>query len=60
MENEGTKLTIQSVENHDGVVVVKVSVPPKANKEEIYNEFIKNYENYNSMIKFFDLDVSPA
>ncbi|NEO92350.1 MAG: pentapeptide repeat-containing protein [Moorea sp. SIO3G5] len=45
VENEDTELAIQSIENKgDGVVVVKVSVPPDTNKEKIHSEFIQNYE----------------
>ncbi len=45
MENEDADLAIQSIENKgDGVVVVKVSVPPDANKEKIHSDFIPNYE----------------
>jgi uncharacterized protein YjbI with pentapeptide repeats len=45
VENEGTELTIQSIENKgDGVIVVKVSVPPDANKEHIHQNFTQSYE----------------
>lgn len=45
VENEGTELAIQSIENKgDGVVVVRVSVPPDTNKEKIHSEFTQNYE----------------
>ena len=45
VENEGTELTIQSIENKgDGVIVVKVSVPPDANKEHIHKNFTQSYE----------------
>ena len=45
VENEGTELTIQSIENKgDGVIVVKVSVPPDANKEHIHRNFTQSYE----------------
>jgi uncharacterized protein YjbI with pentapeptide repeats len=45
VENEGTELAIQSIENKgDGVVVVRVNVPPDANKEKIHSEFNQNYE----------------
>ncbi|NQE35553.1 hypothetical protein E5S67_03288 [Microcoleus sp. IPMA8] len=44
-ENEGTELAIQSIENKsDGVVVVRVSVPPDTNKEKIHSEFTQNYQ----------------
>ncbi|WP_424096855.1 pentapeptide repeat-containing protein [Moorena producens] len=45
VENEDTELAIQSIENKgDGVVVVKVSVPPDTNKEKIHSDFTQNYE----------------
>ncbi|MEG3955890.1 pentapeptide repeat-containing protein [Microcoleus sp. herbarium2] len=45
VENENTELTIQSIENKgDGVVVVRVNVPPDTNKEKIHREFTQNYE----------------
>ncbi|WP_341737611.1 pentapeptide repeat-containing protein [Microcoleus sp. CAWBG640] len=45
VENEDTELTIQSIENKgDGVVVVRVNVPPDSNKEKIHREFTKYYE----------------
>ncbi len=43
--NEDIELSIQSIENKgDGVVVVKVNVPPDANKAKIHSEFTENYE----------------
>jgi uncharacterized protein YjbI with pentapeptide repeats len=45
VENEGTELTIQSIENKgDGVVVVKVNVTADANKEKIHSDFTHNYQ----------------
>ncbi|BAZ29749.1 rfrA pentapeptide repeat-containing protein [Cylindrospermum sp. NIES-4074] len=45
VQNEGTELAIQSIENKDdGVVVVKVSVPANTNKEKIHNDFTQNYQ----------------
>ncbi|HAJ62849.1 MAG TPA: hypothetical protein DCP31_29465 [Cyanobacteria bacterium UBA8543] len=45
VENEGTDLAIQSIENKgDGVIVVKVSVPLDADKEKIHREFTPHYE----------------
>lgn len=45
VENEDTELTIQSIENKgDGVVVVRVSVPPDTNKAKIHSEFTQNYD----------------
>ncbi|MGA7934154.1 MAG: pentapeptide repeat-containing protein, partial [Kovacikia sp.] len=45
VENENTPLEIQSIENKgDGVVVVRVSVPPETNKEKIHSEFNQQYD----------------
>jgi uncharacterized protein YjbI with pentapeptide repeats len=45
VENNDTELVIQSIENKgDGVVVVKVSVPPETNKAKIHAQFIEVYE----------------
>jgi len=45
VENEDTPLEIQSIENKgDGVVVVRVNVPPDTNKEKIHREFNQQYE----------------
>ena len=45
VENDGTELTIQSIENKgDGVVVVKVQATPNADKEKIHSDFTRNYD----------------
>lgn len=45
VENEDTPLEIQGIENKgDGVVVVKVKVPPDTDKEKIHQDFTQNYE----------------
>ena len=45
VENEGTELAVQSIENKgDGCFVVKVNVPPDTNKEKIHREFTENSE----------------
>ena len=45
VENEGTELNIQSVENKgDRVVVVKVNVPPETDKAKIHGDFVQIYE----------------
>ena len=45
VENDGTELTIQSIENKgDGVVVVRVSVPETADKAKLHSEFNQNYD----------------
>ncbi len=52
VENEDTDLEIQSIENKgDGVVVVKVSVPPDANKEKIHSDFTQNYNFFLNAIE---------
>ena len=56
VENEGTELTIQSIENKgDGVIVVKVSVPPDANKEHIHKKFTQSY--YQAALKEKDAQI---
>lgn len=45
VENEDTPLEIQSIENKgDGVVVVRVSVPPDTDKTKIHGDFNQQYE----------------
>ncbi len=45
VESEGTEIAVQSIENKgDGVVVVRVNIPPNANKGKIHKEFTQNYE----------------
>lgn len=45
IENEGTRLSVRSVENKgDGVFVVRVDVPADVNKEKIHGEFIQHYQ----------------
>jgi uncharacterized protein YjbI with pentapeptide repeats len=45
LDNQGTELSIQSIENKgDGVVVVRVNAPPVADKAKLHSEFNKNYE----------------
>ncbi len=67
VENEDTELTIQSIENKgDGVVVVRVSVPPDTNKAKIHSEFTQNYdlalkaieEKYQSKIESKDEQIT--
>ena len=51
-ENEGKELTIQGIENKgEGVIVVKVSVPPDANKEDIHRSFTQSYELMAARLK---------
>lgn len=45
VENEGEDLAIQSIENKgDGTVIVRVSVSPTADKEDLHSSFIQGYE----------------
>jgi len=45
IDNEGIPLKIQGIEDKgDGVLVVRVSVPPETNKAKIHSEFMQNYE----------------
>lgn len=45
VENEGTELLIQAIENKgDGVVVVKVSVPHDADKVKIHQDLVQAYD----------------
>ncbi len=56
VKNEGTELTIQSLENKgDGVIVVKVSVAPDANKEHIHENFTQSY--YQAQLKAKDARI---
>ncbi len=42
---EDTELNIQNIENKgDGVVIVKIAVPPTANKENIHTDFTQSYD----------------
>jgi len=45
VENEGTPLAIRSIENKgEGVVLIRVAVPPDADKGKIHNDFLQGYE----------------
>ena len=66
IENEDLDLTIQSIENKgDGVIVIKVNVPPDANKEKIHSTFKQNYqhqlqeveEKYKAMLAVKDEEI---
>jgi uncharacterized protein YjbI with pentapeptide repeats len=44
LDNQGTELSIQSIENKgDGVVIVRVHVPPEADKAKLHGEFNQTY-----------------
>jgi hypothetical protein len=50
--NEDTPINVQAIEDKgDGVFVVKVHVPPEANKEKIHQELIQKYELQLSEVK---------
>ncbi len=45
VENEDISMKIKSIENRsDGVVVIKIDVPPQTNKEKIHREFMQFYD----------------
>ncbi|MEA5502719.1 pentapeptide repeat-containing protein [Halotia wernerae UHCC 0503] len=44
VENENTELAIQSIENKDGVFVIRIKVPVDADKEKIHSDCTKNYQ----------------
>jgi uncharacterized protein YjbI with pentapeptide repeats len=52
VDNDGTELTIQSIENKgDGVIVVRVDVPPNTDKEKIHSEFKQTYEETRQQLE---------
>ena len=52
VENEGTELSIQGIDNKgDGVMVVRVNVPPETNKEKIHSDLTHNYEIKLAVLK---------
>ena len=45
VENQGIPMKIKSMENKgDGVMVVKIDVPPETNKEKIHQKFVQIYD----------------
>ncbi len=45
VENQGIPMNIQSMENKgDGVVVIRIDVPPETEKEKIHRQFIEFYD----------------
>ncbi|MEI3650456.1 MAG: pentapeptide repeat-containing protein [Dolichospermum lemmermannii FEM_B0920] len=45
IENQGSQLDVQSIEKKgDGVLLVRISVSPDANKEKIHGDFMQGYE----------------
>jgi uncharacterized protein YjbI with pentapeptide repeats len=66
VENENTELTVKSIENKgDGVIIVKVNVPPYSDKEKIHSSFTQNYESklqalereYKAQLKIKDSQI---
>ncbi|NES66130.1 MAG: CHAT domain-containing protein, partial [Okeania sp. SIO2D1] len=52
VENQGIPMKIQSMENKgDGVVVIRIDVPPETEKEKIHRDFI---ETYNENVRVLD------
>ncbi|WP_019500589.1 pentapeptide repeat-containing protein [Pseudanabaena sp. PCC 6802] len=50
VKNEGVRLAIQSIENKgDGVVVIRVSVPPEADTIKIHSDFMRCYKSFEAM-----------
>lgn len=46
VENEGVELSVESIfKREDGVLIIKVKVPPNVDKEKILIDFIRNYES---------------
>ena len=66
VENEGTELSVNSIENKgDGVFVIKVNTPPNADKEKIHSKLVQRYEEqlkalesrYNLELEAKDRDI---
>ncbi len=52
VENQETQLNIQAIENKgDGVVVVRVEVPPETNKAKIHSEFTQTYQEAKAALE---------
>jgi len=52
IQNEDTDLDIQSIENKgSGAFVIKVSVPQKANKEDLHQQLITRYEHRLALLE---------
>ena len=66
VENEGTELSVNSIENKgDGVFVIKVNTPLNADKEKIHSQLVQRYEEqlkalesrYNLELEAKDRDI---
>ncbi|MCP6760018.1 MAG: pentapeptide repeat-containing protein [Fischerella sp. CENA71] len=44
VENEDTELAIQSIENKDGVFIIRIKVPVDADKEKIHSDLMQTYQ----------------
>ncbi|MBD2458234.1 pentapeptide repeat-containing protein [Nostoc sp. FACHB-87] len=52
VDNEGTELTVQSIENKgDGVIIVRVNASSEINKSKIHSDFMHQYK---SELKFLE------
>jgi len=62
VENEGIPMRIQGMENKgDGVVVIKIDVPPEIEKEKIHREFMEFYEeNANSLEEKYQRELAKT
>jgi uncharacterized protein YjbI with pentapeptide repeats len=53
VENEGASLSIRSIENKgDGVVLIRVAVPPNADKSQIHGDFMQGYKFAKKELEF--------
>ena len=66
VENEGTELSVNSIENKgDGVFVIKVNTPSDTDKEKIHSELVQGYQEqlealesrYNLELQAKDRDI---
>ena len=62
IENEDTPMKIRGMENKgDGVVVIKIDVPPETNKEKIHREFMEIYdENGRALEKKYQKELQET
>ncbi|WP_392476162.1 pentapeptide repeat-containing protein [Nostoc sp. C110] len=52
IENQGAQLDVQSIEKKgDGILVVRVTVAPDANKAKIHGDFMQGYEFANKALE---------
>ncbi|NET15061.1 MAG: tetratricopeptide repeat protein [Okeania sp. SIO1H6] len=62
VENQSTPMKIQSMENKgDGVVVIRIDVPPETEKEKIHRQFIQFYdENLRVLEEKYQKELSET